>query len=468
MKLFLPLLRKAALNFMAAHRRLLTRLSVLLLASLAVVSGLSARQSEAVAHPDADKETLAALLQRVALLEERVKKVEQLEARIKELEGHPPLTNSPEVPVAPAAQAAPAVAPPTPEPEPEPMSDHGMSDRMDVSKTLMRIRGFGDITFHGDNRKGDTTSFTLGQLNLFVTSDISEKFKFLSEIVFEGGPQNIYGLNTSEKNAFGVDVERLLLQYSYNDYFHLAVGRYHTAIGYWNTEFHHGTWFQTTTDRPFLFLFEDNGGILPIHNVGASASGLVPWSGALGLHYVAEVGNGRESRTPLDAEPVQNVVDEDNHKAFNVAVFARPEAFRGFQTGFSYYRDLLTPLGRPKVDESILAFHAVLVRSNFEWLNEALLVRHAPAGSSHVFDTPGFYTQISRQFGAFRPYFRYQYINAPNGEPIFPDVTLRQGPSFGIRYDASESVAVKLQYDFTDLRRQAAFNSLALQVGFTF
>ena len=120
------------------------------------------------------------------------------------------------------------------------------------------------------------------------------------------------------------------------------------------------------------------------------------------------------------------------------------------------------------MDESILAFHAVLVRSNFEWLNEALLVRHAPAGTSHVFDTPGFYTQISRQFGAFRPYFRYQYINAPNGEPIFPDVTLRHGPSFGIRYDASESVAVKLQYDFTDVRRQAAFNSLALQVGFTF
>jgi cell division protein FtsB len=148
MKLFLPLLSKAALNLMAAHRRLLTRLSVLLLASLAVVSGLSARQSEVVAHPDADKETLAALLQRVAQLEERVKKVEQLEARIKELEGHAPLASSPEVPVAPVVQAAPAVAPPTPEPEPEPMSDHGMSDRMDVSKTLMRIRGFGDISFH--------------------------------------------------------------------------------------------------------------------------------------------------------------------------------------------------------------------------------------------------------------------------------------------------------------------------------
>jgi opacity protein-like surface antigen len=38
----------------------------------------------------------------------------------------------------------------------------------------------------------------------------------------------------------------------------------------------------------------------------------------------------------------------------------------------------------------------------------------------------------------------------------------------GLRYDASESVAVKLQYDYTRLRRQEALNGLSLQVGFTF
>src|SRR5207253_8531806 len=37
-----------------------------------------------------------------------------------------------------------------------------------------------------------------------------------------------------------------------------------------------------------------------------------------------------------------------------------------------------------------------------------------------------------------------------------------------LRYDASESVAVKLQYDYTQLRRQEAIHGLALQVGFTF
>jgi len=45
---------------------------------------------------------------------------------------------------------------------------------------------------------------------------------------------------------------------------------------------------------------------------------------------------------------------------------------------------------------------------------------------------------------------------------------LRSGPSVGVRYDANESVALKLQYDYTELRRQPGVSTLGLQVGFTF
>ena len=284
-----------------------------------------------------------------------VRRVEQLEARVAQLEGG----KAPAEAVPASTQAASPSAPA--ESEAENKSAHGMSDRMDTSNTLMRIRGFGDVTFHGDDRKGDTTSFTLGQLNLFVTSDISDKFKFLSEIVFEAGPDNIYGVPRGTANSFGVDVERYLLTYSQNEYFNLSAGRYHTAIGYYNTAFHHSTWLQTTTGRPLLFEFEDQGGILPIHNVGIEANGRIP-SGSLGLHYVAELGNGRESRAPLIEEPVQNVASDTNHKAVNFELFARPTKVPGLQVGFSAYRDLLATLGRPAVGETILAAHAVYSR----------------------------------------------------------------------------------------------------------
>ena len=435
--------------------RVRRRILPLLLASLVTTTILQAQQPKPGDVTALDKQTLQLLLQRI----------DQLESRVRQLEAE----RQPAAVVSPAPGPTQKSAPPVNEAEQqaESQAESAVPERMDLSKTLLRLRGFGDITLHGDTRKGNTTAFTLGQLNLFVTSDISEKFKFLSEIVFEGGPDNIYGVTRGEINTFSVDVERYLVQYSYNDYLNVGAGRFHTAIGYYNTAYHHSTWFQTTTARPFLFQFEDRGGILPIHTVGVSAFGLIP-SGRLGLHYVAEVGNGRASRSPLTQEPVQNVVDDQNHKAFNLALFARPEAIRGLQVGFSVYRDLLAPINSPRIGETILAAHAVFVRPRFEWLNEALVVRHAIFGTSQVFNTPGFYTQISRQLGYYRPYFRYQYINASGTEPVFPDVRLRQGPSVGLRYDASESVALKLQYDYTDSRARAARNALALQVGFTF
>jgi len=396
------------------------------------------------ADGDSDHQTIQMLL----------KRVEQLEARVAQLEAGKPAVARAVVPAEVNGQVMPGAEQAENEAD---RSTHGMSDRMDTSNTLMRIRGFGDVTFHGDARKGDTTSFTLGQLNLFVTSDISEKFRLLSEIVFEA----------DDHNNVGVDIERLLLQYSHNDYLNIGVGRYHTAIGYYNTAYHHSTWLQTATGRPFLFQFEDDGGILPIHNVGVSASGLVPGSGKLQLHYVAEVGNGRTSRSPLD-EPVQNVVDENNTKAVNFGVFATPDAVRGLQLGFSIYHDRLQPARQPRIGETIFAAHAVIVRPSFEWLNEVLDIHHAPDGSPHAFSTPGFYSQISKRWGSYRPYFRYQYVNGSDTEPVFPDVGLRHGPSAGLRFDASESVALKLQYDRTFLRHGDAYNSLALQMGFTF
>src|ERR1700682_1029913 len=431
--------------------RVRRRILSLLLGSLATATILQAQQPKPGDVTALEKQPLQLLLQRI----------DQLEVRVRQLEAE----RQPAAVVSPAPGATQKSAPPVSEAEQQ--GESAVPAPMGLRKTLLRLRGFGDIPLHGDTRKGNTTSFTLGQLNLFVTSDISEKFKFLSEIVFEGGPDNIYGVTRGEINTFSVDVERYLIQYSYNDYLNVAAGRFHTAIGYYNTAYHHSTWFQTTTARPFLFQFEDRGGILPIHTVGASAFGLIP-SGRLGLHYVAEVGNGRASRSPLTQEPVQNVVDDQNHKAFNLALFARPETIRGLQVGFSAYRDVLAPINSPRIVETILAAHAVFVRPPFEWLNEAVLVRHAIFGTSQVFNTPGFYTQFSRQLGYYRPYFRYQYINASGMEPVFPDVRLRQGPSVGLRYDASESMALKLQYDYTASRARAAKNALALQVGFTF
>ena len=402
-----------------------------LLLTLSIATIASGQQSPP--QPVDDREVIRQLLVRITVLEKRVNELEAKQG--------------------PAAAAPPATGVEAAAPKPAPQEEH--ADMSQGGPTL-RIRGFGDVGLRGSNLRGDTTSFALGQLDLFVTSRLSDRVSFLSEIVFESG----------DNNAFGVDVERLLLQFAPSDYFNLGIGRYHTGIGYYNTAYHHGTWFQTTTGRPFIFQFEDDGGILPVHNVGVTATGRIPSRG-LGLHYIAEVGNGRTSRSPLD-EAVQNVIDENNGKAVNLGLFARPDQLPGFQAGFSFYHDGLKPDGLPRIGQSILAAHVVYVKPSFEWLNEALVIRHAVSGSPLVFHTPAFYTQISRRFGVVRPYFRYEYVNASGREPIFSDVGRRDGPSFGLRYDVSDFAAIKLQYNRTARRGLRSINGLELQLAFAF
>jgi hypothetical protein len=60
---------------------------------------------------------------------------------------------------------------------------------------------------------------------------------------------------TARSNDFVVDVERLIIRYDFADFFKVSAGRYHTPHSFWNTEYHHGLWLQTTTARPEMIRF---------------------------------------------------------------------------------------------------------------------------------------------------------------------------------------------------------------------
>ena len=379
--------------------------------------------------------------------------MEQLEARIKELEGRQAKRDPP--------LAAAAMHPPeskgvhdTTIAAPQVPASDVQHDAMSTGTPHLQIQGFADVNFLASDEKGKTSTFALGQLDLFITSQLSEKFSVLAELILEA----------NQRNEFSTEIHRLLLKYHPNDYFSLSAGRYHTSIGYYNTAYHHGSWFATAADRPFIFAFEGKGGILPLHNVGLSATGRIP-SLPFGLHYVAEIGNGRASRSRLDRS-VQTTVDENNGKAFNLGLFARPSSIPGFQTGISVYHDRLTPEGLPHFGQTIIAGHVVYQNSRYELLNELVLLRHVLRG--RVFQTPGFYSQVARRFGNAKPYFRYQYINVPSDDPMFSDVGRRNGPSIGLRYDLSDFAAFKSQYSYTQRRGLSSVNDLILQLAFTF
>ena len=369
-----------------------------------------------------------------AAIERLLKRVDELEAEVKELKKK----SGSQAPAADEAEAA-----------------------RDQFPDL-KFHGFGDATYHWSDRAGEKNTFALGQLDFFVTSRLSPNLSVLSESVVEA---------STESNEFGFEIERLLLSYKPSDYFNVDVGRYHTAIGYYSTAYHHGTYLQTAIGRPFFLDFEDGTGVFPIHNVGLSMNGSIP-SGNLGLHYIAEVGNGRSYSDPAAGkDPVLNVTDDNDYKSFNLALYARPEGLRGLQAGVSGYYDVLTPDGVARTRQTLLSAHVVYENAGWEILNEGFILRHEPRNSGHSYYSTAFFNQLSRSYGPYRPYVRFQYLNASDHDPVMGLIHangLRYGPAFGVRYDFSNMAALKLQYDYVLQRGARDVSELTLQASFSF
>jgi hypothetical protein len=377
-------------------------------------------------------------------VEELTNRLAELEARIRELEARETAKASPTPTASPSSQ--------------ESTTDNAEDQPPEVSGTdtpRLQIHGFGELEIGRSYEQGNIDSSAAAELETLISSKLSNRLSMLADIE----------IASDNSNRFHIGIERLLLKYSPSDYFNLSVGRNFTSIGYYNTA-HRGTWLQTATDPPLMFESEDEGGLLPIHSLGVSANGVIP-SGSLGLRYVAEIGVGRTLRTRLD-QASESVIDENNGTAFTLGMSARPDKVPGLEAGLSIHRDSLAPSGMPKIKQTILAAHLVFRRSALEILTEALVVRHTLQGANRIFNTTGFYSQISQQFGKYSPYFRYEYVNASGQEPIFSDVGRRRGPSFGLRYDLGKFVALTAQYKYTARRLQSPINALTLQLTFAF
>jgi hypothetical protein len=350
----------------------------------------------------------------------------------------------------------------------------------------LKIHGFGDVRGYLANQnlavvnsfdpgvttvatQGGNSTFALGIMDLFITSKISENFSYLTEMGFEADPLD---------NNIGVDLERAQISYTPNDKFSVSAGRTHAMLGYYNTAFHHGTWFQTTMDRPHIFEFEDSGGPLPIHNVGVAAMGKIP-SGSLGLHWLAEVGNGKQTYSLEAGVTPANVLADHTGKSTNIGLYARPLNLSGLQAGFDWYQASLVPVvadlpgyGTPQfafpnaVDyyrQNIFIGHVVYIKPSFEFMVEDAEIRDVARGSTHPAYTSGGYAQVSKVFGTFRPYARFQWMNPNFGDPNNAWAGHWVGPNIGIRWDFNTFIALKTEfshYDWKDFSTDSSGNQI--------
>jgi hypothetical protein len=438
------------------------------------------------AEKSPDHELIQALLQKIEALEGRVAELESERSdnaaspassgtSVKDSEPTRPMTAAVEPGVSvTAAKTGPMGGAPAPKPaQPLPASPDEGGHTMELpGGPDLKIRGFLDFNLGLGSAANAliyplTTppstihnSFQFGELDLFMSSRISSTLSFLGEVI----------LGSDATNNWGLDVERAQINYKPSEFLQLSAGRMHTMIGFYNTAYHHGTWFQTTTGRPYMYYFEDSGGILPVHIVGLEASGLVPRSGKLNAHWGVQVGNGESSAflSVSGINPVQNFLSDKNHKAFNISGFIKPDWARGLQIGANFYSDTRVPIGFARVNNSIPGLYLVYIKSPWEFLSEFELQRDHAFGSPVTYNTPLGYAQISHKFGEYRPYFRWQEVNVPTGDPLYSAAGRYEGPSFGVRMDFTSFAALKVQYNRIYTRNPLPLNGVDSQIAFTF
>jgi len=318
----------------------------------------------------------------------------------------------------------------------------------------LAMRGFGNLDFQAPET--GTAGFALGELDVFLSSSLPQGFFVLAEVALEA----------REEGDTILDVERLQLQWSARDTFGLVAGRMHTPLGFWNQTFHHGTWLQTTAERPLIYAFEDEGGLLPLHEVGVRAAGRAPL-GAIRLDYALSFTNGR-GPLPTDVE-----VAASDSRAVNLWLALGPARVPRLSFGGALRLGGVpslpdNPEREARLDERILGGFVAYDSPSTEAFAELIAIRHEAPDGRH-YDSRGGYLQLSRVFGRLRPYYRFDYLKRAEDDPFYgPPGGEQRRHTFGLRFDPTTWVGVKLEAQHDRPDPGEAWSALVCQLAFTF
>ncbi len=326
----------------------------------------------------------------------------------------------------------------------------------EAQRVLVRV--FGNIDWLS-RRHEDPNTFTLGQLDAFVVSELAPGLGVLAEVVLEA---------PREEEGQLAEVERFQLRFAPSDAFSVTAGRMHTVLGFWNQTYHHGSWLQTTAFRPEVYRWEDEaGGLLPVHEVGLRVSGTVSLRQAR-IEYSASLANGRAPRS----SGVVTLQDPNGTKAVSGWLALKPRAVPNLQLGGTVVLDTIPPdrataRREAPLDERILGVFLAYPGPRFELLAEGFDVRHAEKAGA-AWRSRGLYAQAAWAIGGVKPYYRFDWIDAGEGDPYLAETTDLTKHTLGLRLDPWKRLALKAEVSRSRSPRAGAASAAAIQAAFTF
>lgn len=334
----------------------------------------------------------------------------------------------------------------------------------DFDAPSLSLRGFGDFQYDyvdqsfKDFPDKDTNHFTNGDVGFLIYSQISQKLSFFSETQFE--------FKSGGETDF--DVERVLLKYEHADWLNISIGRDHTPLGYWNQHYHHASWSHTTVERPVIYRFEGDDGILPVHYVGLGLFGKVGFNFG-NIDYSLMIGNGRGK----DTRSVQIVEDLNDDKQVAFKFTIEPTALEGFGIGANILYDVIPNdpdvVGREnEIDEVIAGAHLYYTRDPYELIAEYQYIRHDDLRTTKSHH--GGYLQLAYIINKFKPYYRLDVLDITSDDAYFAGLrNVEDGiqHTLGVRYEWFPFAALKLEYRRMDSDTVDS-NAFSSQVSFMY
>ena len=270
------------------------------------------------------------------------------------------------------------------------------------AQSAFEFNVYTDVRLDTSSQPDEDWTFSLGAVDFFARTQLNDQVSALAEVMV-----GVHG------DSVMVHPARLYIRYAVNQYLNIRVGRFHTPLGHYMTNYPHGgRVFQLTIDRPEIGSMTMGKEILPPHTTGLTVNGALDFGEALEVKYDFGIGNGGN-----------HMGGDDNYwKALMGRIGIAPLALlEGLEFGGSGYYDRIPKhdAGDKKMDELILVGYLHYNSYPLEFDAEYFSITHTNRDdTTESYDMSGFYVQAGYDLEWATPYVRYEQMSYDGDDPV--------------------------------------------------